>query len=315
MLELGRKHSDVHLTDPIPDTIYMFCYTSGTTGDPKGAKMSHAALVATQHLHEYAGITFDENDLSLSYLPLAHIFEQCNFIFSIATGYAHGYYSGDPLKLLEDITVLKPTFFCTVPRILNRVHGKIFEGIGKASGFKQWMFNKAVADKTYYLMNKGAFKHSVYDRVVFNKVSDLFGGNLRFMITASAPISGEVLTFFKIALGIHIYEVYGQTECGGPATLTMPQDPTAGHVGGLIPTCKIRLRDVVEMGYLATDYPPRGEIQYFGNTLFSGYFKNPEKTVEAMTEDGWLCSGDVGIVNDNGSIRIIDRAKNIFKLA
>lgn len=88
----------------------------------------------------------------------------------------------------------------------------------------------------------------------------MFGGNLRVILTGSAPISGEVLTFFKIALGIHIYEAYGQTETLGPATVTLPGDPTSGHVGGVIPSLKIRLRDVPEMGYLTTNDPPRGEI-------------------------------------------------------
>lgn len=187
----------------------MFCYTSGTTGDPKGAKMSHAGFVATQHLHEYAKIPFCEEDVSISYLPLAHIFEQCNFVFSLITGYAHGFYSGDPLKLLEDIAVLKPTFFVSVPRILNRVHGKIMDGVNAAGGFKKYLFNKAITDKTYNLMNKGSFTSAVYDKVVFKKVRDLFGGNLKYLITASAPINGDVLTFFKIALSIHVYEVYG----------------------------------------------------------------------------------------------------------
>lgn len=135
------------------------------------------------------------------------------------------------------------------------------------------------------------------------------------MVTASAPISGEVLTFFKIALGIHIYEVYGQTETNGPATCTLPSDPTAGHVGGVFPAMKLRLRDVPEMGYLASDNPPRGEIQFWGQNLFDGYFKNPEKTKEAFTDDGWVSSGDVGIILPNGAVKIVDRAKNIFKLA
>lgn len=176
------------------------------------------------------------------------------------------------------------------------------------------MFNKGVNDKIYNLNNKKVFTHSVYDSVVFKNVRALFGGNLKYVLTASAPINGDILTFFKVALGIHIYEVYGQTETNGPATITLPQDPTAGHVGGLFPTTKIRLRDVVEMGYLGTDNPPRGEIQFKGTNLFRGYFKNPEKTAEAFTEDGWVNSGDVGIVYPNGSVKIIDRAKNIFKL-
>jgi long-chain acyl-CoA synthetase len=234
--------------------------------------------------------------------------------FSITSGYSHGFYSGDPLKLLEDIVELKPTFFVTVPRILNRVYGKIMDGVNQKGGVAKWLFNKAVTDKTYYLMNGQGLSHKLYDKTVFQKVKDLFGGNLKFMITASAPINGEVLTFFKIALGIHVYEVYGQTESNGPITVTHPLDPTAGHVGGMISTCAVRLKDVPEMGYLSTDNPPRGEIQFKGHNTFRGYFKNPEKTSEAISEDGWTSTGDVAIVFPNGSIKIVDRAKNIFKL-
>lgn len=201
-----------------------------------------------------------EDDTSISYLPYAHIFEQCNFIFSIARGYSHGYYSGDPLKLLDDIQTLKPTFFATVPRILNRVHGKIMEGLTTKTPFQQKVFKGAVKTKLENMRTKGKFNHCFYDNKVFKPIRNLFGGRVRALITASAPISGDVLDFFKVALGIHIYEVYGQTETNGPCTFTHPRDPTGGHVGGLISTCKIRLRDVPEMGYLHTDKPPRGEI-------------------------------------------------------
>ena len=189
------------------------------------------------------------------------------------------------------------------------------EGVNGSISLKQWLFKKAVSDKTYYLLKTGQFKHKCYDKLVFAKIRELFGGNLRTMITASAPISGEVLTFFKVALGIHIYEVYGQTETLGPATMTLSWDPTSGHVGSIFPSMKIRLKNVEEMGYLSTDNPPRGEIQFYGSNMFSGYFKNPEKTKEVFDADGWISSGDVGIIFPNGSIKIIDRAKNIFKLS
>jgi len=129
------------------------------------------------------------------------------------------------------------------------------------------------------------------------------------MLTASAPISGEVLTFFKVAFGIHIYEAYGQTETFGPATFTMRSDPTAGHVGGLMPCMKIMLRDVVEMNYLSTDNPPRGEILFKGPNTFSGYFKNPERTKEAYDAEGWILSGDVGVVMANGSVKVVDKSE------
>ena len=137
------------------------------------------------------------------------------------------------------------------------------------------------------------------------------------MICGASPISPEVLTFYKLALGMHVYEVYGQSETNGPATLTHPRDRTSGHVGGVLPSMRIRLRDLPEMGYGAGDQPyPRGEIQFKGNNVFKGYFKNEEKTKEAFSEGGgWLNSGDVGLILPNGAIKIIDRSKNIFKLS
>jgi long-chain acyl-CoA synthetase len=100
-----------------------------------------------------------------------------------------------------------------------------------------------------------------YDKIVFGKIKQQFGGNVRFMLSASAPVSAEVLQFYKLALGIHVYEVYGQTENNGPASATHPLDKAGGSVGGIIPSMKVRLRDVPELGYLSTDKPyPRGEI-------------------------------------------------------
>jgi long-chain acyl-CoA synthetase len=135
------------------------------------------------------------------------------------------------------------------------------------------------------------------------------------MITGSAPINGDVLNFMRIAFSCPLREGYGQTETSAPSTVTRIDDPTAGHVGGPLRCIKIRLRDIPEMGYLSTDEVPKGEICIKGANVFGGYFKAPEKTKEAFDEDGWLLSGDVGMVFPNGAIKIIDRAKNIFKLS
>ena len=135
------------------------------------------------------------------------------------------------------------------------------------------------------------------------------------MATGSAPIAEEVLNFLKVCFCCPILEGYGQTESTAASCVTLPEDSVAGHVGGPLPCLKIRLRDIPEMGYTSTDTPnPRGEICFKGPSVFDGYFMDPEKNKEALV-DGWLMSGDVGIVLPNGSIRIIDRAKNIFKLA
>ena len=122
------------------------------------------------------------------------------------------------------------------------------------------------------------------------------------------------MTFLRAAFGITIHEGYGQTEALLQSAVDK-NDLSSGLVGGPAPATKFRLRDIEEMGYLHTDDPPRGELQFYCNTAFTGYFKNPERTAEALTEDGWINSGDVCVIYPNASIKIIDRAKNIFKLA
>jgi len=135
------------------------------------------------------------------------------------------------------------------------------------------------------------------------------------MVTGSAPIASDVLDFLKIAFCCPIIEGYGMTETSAGSVTTTFGDPLSGHVGGPLANVKIRLRDIPEMGYMSTNDPPKGEICMWGPSIMKGYFKNPEKTAEALT-DGWMASGDVGVINPkNGSIKIIDRAKNIFKLS
>jgi long-chain acyl-CoA synthetase len=135
------------------------------------------------------------------------------------------------------------------------------------------------------------------------------------MITGSAPISSDVLDFLKVCFCAPILEGYGQTEATGASTVTRPDDPESGHVGGVLSCCEIKLEDVPDMNYLSSQSPPRGEVCFRGCTVIKGYFKMPEKTAEAIDSDGWLHSGDVGELRPNGSIKIIDRKKNIFKLA
>jgi len=161
----------------------------------------------------------------------------------------------------------------------------------------------------------------MYDSLVFNKFRAVLGGRVRQMITGSAPISKDVLNFLKIAFCCQINEGYGQTECAAPATLTWTNDPTCGHVGGPYPSCEVKLVDVADMGYTSEDKDdngqsmPRGEICYRGPNCFKGYFELPEQTAEALDSEGFVHTGDVGVILPNGSVKIVDRKKNIFKLS
>lgn len=134
------------------------------------------------------------------------------------------------------------------------------------------------------------------------------------MITGSAPIAGDVLDFLKVCFSADICEGYGMTETCAGSVLTKEGDPMTGQVGGPLNNVKLRLKDIPEMNYLHSNPIPAGEIYFWGPSIMKGYFKNPEKTAECVTADGWLASGDVGAVFPNGAVKIIDRAKNIFKL-
>jgi long-chain acyl-CoA synthetase len=135
------------------------------------------------------------------------------------------------------------------------------------------------------------------------------------MITGSAPMTGDVLNFLKICFSCPIREGYGQTETSAPASFTSEKDPTSGHVGGPLPCIRFRLKDIPEMNYLSTDPNPRGELCFKGESVFKGYFKAADKNTEAFDSEGWLRSGDVGEILPNGAVKVIDRAKNIFKLS
>ena len=240
--------------------------------------------------------------------------EHLNFIFTLRFGVKMGMSSGDPLKIIEDMQVLKPTIFLAVPRILNRLYAKIYEGIRKLTGCKAWLVNKAIDVKMYHIERNEGYTHKVYDPLVFNKFKQVLGGNVRMMATGSAPIEAHVHSFLMICFCIPVVEGFGMSEVGGGVTTTLFENPVTGTIGGPKTNAKFKLREIPEMNYLTTTTPPRGELMIKGPAVMEGYFNNPEKTAEAL-QNGWLLTGDVCQINANGSVKIIDRAKSIFKLS
>jgi len=184
----------------------------------------------------------------------------------------------------------------------------------KTGGITQAMFEKAYSDKLEGL-RQGNLTHLFWDNLVFSKIKTKLGGNVRFIITGSAPLAPNLMDFLRVCFCCPVLEGYGQTEtcCGGTRTLLWDTD--TGHVGVPMPCIEVKLVDVPDMNYFATDNPPRGEICFRGPSCTKGYYKNPAKTKELIDEYGWIHSGDVGCVLPNGNISIIDRVKNIFKLS
>ncbi|KAH9039045.1 acetyl-CoA synthetase-like protein [Lactarius hengduanensis] len=312
----GKKHRQ-DIIHPAPTDLATICYTSGTTSVPKGVMLTHGnlATAAQSNLYGYA-IGAEDRAILLSYLPLAHIYERINQLAMIALGASIGFFSGDPLRLLEDAQVLKPNYFPSVPRVLNRIYQAAMVA-GDVPGVKGAIFRHAVRTKLDNLYSTGAVTHPLWDRLVFRKVRAALGGNLKLVVSGSAPISGEVLDFLKIALACEITEGYGMTETGAVCTRCLPGDPTSGGtVGPPQPAIELKLVDVPGMNYTAEDKPfPRGEICCRGPTVFTLYYKDERNTKETVEADGWVRTGDIGEIDDFGRFRVIDRVKNIMKLS
>jgi long-chain acyl-CoA synthetase len=234
VLELGKK-KPVPKKLPRGDDLLCLSYTSGTTGNPKGAMLSHTNLVSTLRAAAFT-VLLGQDDVHISYLPLAHIFERVMITNIMMIGASAGFFRGDVTLLVEDIGVLKPTFFASVPRLLNRIYDKIIQGaLHSGSNLKAALFTKALESKLYYLEKDGSLTHSIWDRLVFKKVKQVLGGRLKMIFTASAPISSQVLSFLRVACGCQVLEAYGQTESCGGLTVTLPGDYSTGNVGAVIP--------------------------------------------------------------------------------
>ncbi|KAM8940365.1 long-chain-fatty-acid--CoA ligase 1 isoform 2-T2 [Pelodytes ibericus] len=309
----GKAHREKP-KPPQPEDLAVVCFTSGTTGNPKGAMLSHKNIVSNSagFLKVTEDLVFPSNeDVLISFLPLAHMFERVVECVVLCHGARIGFFQGDIRLLMDDLKVLQPTIFPVVPRLLNRMFDRIF---GQANTpIKRWMLEFASKRKEAELRSGIIRTDSFWDKIIFHKVQASLGGRVRLMITGAAPVSPTVLTFLRAALGCQFYEGYGQTECTAGCSLTTPGDWTAGHVGAPMPCNHVKLVDVEEMNYFAAK--GEGEVCVKGSNVFRGYLKDDEKTAEALDQDGWLHTGDVGKWLPNGTLKIIDRKKHIFKLA
>ncbi|KAG7461827.1 hypothetical protein MATL_G00195190 [Megalops atlanticus] len=299
---------------PKPEDLAIICFTSGTTGNPKGAMLTHGNVVSncSAFIKITEGLLHPSpDDVLISFLPLAHMFERVVEGVILCHGARIGFFQGDIRLLMDDLKVLRPTMFPVVPRLLNRMFDKIF---GQANTpLKRWVLDFASKRKEAELRSGIMRKDSLWDKLIFKKVQASLGGRVRLMITGAAPVSPTVLTFLRAALGCQFYEGYGQTECTAGCTMSMPGDWTAGHVGAPLPCNSVKLVDVAEMNYFAAN--GEGEVCVRGPNVFQGYLKDPEKTEEAIDKDSWLHTGDIGKWLPNGTLKIVDRKKHIFKLA
>ncbi|XP_041759752.1 long-chain-fatty-acid--CoA ligase 1 isoform X3 [Coregonus clupeaformis] len=310
---IGKAHHHQPVP-PSPEDMAIICFTSGTTGNPKGAMLTHGNVAA--NCSAFIKVIEpcclpNHEDVLLSYLPLAHMFERVVEGVILVHGGRIGFFQGDIRLLMDDVATLRPTVFPVVPRLLNRMFDKIY---GQANtSLKRWVLDFAYKRKEAELLSGIVRRDSIWDKLIFRKVQASLGGRVRLMMTGAAPVSATVLTFLRAVLGCQLYEGYGQTECTAGCTMTVPGDWTAGHVGAPLPCNSVKLVDVAEMNYLAAN--GEGEVCVKGANVFLGYLKDPEKTEETIDANGWVHTGDIGKWLPNGTLKIVDRKKNIFKLA
>lgn len=275
-----------------PETIYAFSYTSGTTGNAKGAMISHNNLcynLDADKLNPY----FKDGDVYFSYLLMAHAMERSIFNNCLNSKVKIGIYSGDFLKIFEDMQYLKPTFFISVPRIFNKLYDKIKNNIKTFTGLKRSLTERAIKVKLDNLKNKKKFNHIIYDLLIFKKIRAILGGKVRILGTGSAPLHKDILNFFKIEFSCPFVECYGQT--------VQVDVPEINYFNG----------DLDENGVNCL----RGEIFIRSDCIVKGYYKL-DSINEKSFINGWFMSGDIGaILPGNNALKIIDRKKNIFKLS
>lgn len=307
------------LVPPQPQHIVTINYTSGTTGPPKGVVLTHANAVAAIGGGMVATTQTGGKDVICSYLPLAHIYGRLLEGVSQYGGGRIGYFHGNPLELVEDLKLLRPTSFASVPRLFNRFGGAIKMSTVDAPGFKGALSRRVVSTKMANLNNKEnpTNKHMFYDRIWGRKVSAALGlDNARDLVSGSAPLDPSLQQFLSIVTSARVMQGFGMTETYALGLAQPKGDVSVGNCGGVSVCSELCLLSVPDMEYTIEDKPfPRGELLIRGPNVFKEYYKNPEETAKAFTEDGWFKTGDIATVDEMGRFSIIDRRKNVLKLA
>jgi len=313
LLALGSKNPPPQVIIS-PEDLLMIMYTSGTTGVPKGVMLTHRNMVATLSSLHFCNLGIREGDVHLSYLPLAHIMELTVITLGIHEGCSVGFWRGDLQGLLEDFQTLRPTVMNGPPRIFNRIYDKIHAQLAN-NVFSRTLFNYAYNAKLTQLHTMSEELSPLWDKIVFSKIAALIGGRVRIIISGSAPLAPNVQDFLRICFLSKVVQGYGLTESCCLVSMAEPSDSTSGHVGPPVVSIEVKLVDVPEMNYTSSGKIQQGEICVRGPGIFKGYYKMPEKTAEDIDRDGWFHTGDIGEWLPNGTLKLIDRKKNIFKLA
>jgi long-chain acyl-CoA synthetase len=309
LADRGASHDTAELEERwssvAPEDICTLIYTSGTTGPPKGCVISHGNYRAMLDMVLEVGV-LGEDEVTYLYLPLAHSFALLIQFGTVALGATLAYWQRDPLKIIPDLAEVRPTYFPSVPRIFEKIYTAATAAAENAGGMQKAVFNWAIGvgrrmreaeragRQPGFLLRK---QYEIADRKVLAKIRNLFGGRLKLAVSGAAPISPDILRFFDAA-GVLVVEGWGMTETSTAATVATPDDFKFGTVGKPFPGCEIRVAD-------------DGEILVRGANIFQGYYKNPKATAETLV-DGWLHTGDIGEIDQDGFVKVTGRKKDII---
>ena len=279
-------------------------YTSGTTGPPKGCMLTHRNLVSAA-IHVVEGMN-RPGDVTLLFLPLAHSYGRLAYQTATHRG-ATTALVADVARVPEALAAVRPTILPAVPRVYEKIHANTLGEIERAGGLRRriGLWALGIGARVSRARRDGstvgpvlALQQRLAERLVFRKVRERLGGRLRIGVSGAAPLSVDVMEFFH-ALGVPVIEGYGLTETASSATVNAPDDFRIGTVGRAVEGAEIRLAD-------------DGEILIRSDAVFAGYYKEPEATAAALTDEGWFRSGDVGEVDADGFLRITDRKKDLI---
>jgi long-chain acyl-CoA synthetase len=291
------------------DDLFTFIYTSGTTGPPKGCMIRHrnyyAMVAVVDDLRDFTVA----GDTMLLYLPLAHNFGRLMHLTGPYCGYTIAFLP-DPLQAGAALGAVRPTVFPSVPRVYEKIHTAVVAKLDEETGAKKRVADWAlrIGREVSALRRAGkpvpallGAKHKLADRLVYSKIKERLGGRLRTAISGGAPLAQDIAEFFH-SLDILLLEGYGLTECTTAATTSTHDAFRFGTVGKALPGFELKLAE-------------DGELLIRSDTVFAGYYKEPEATAEVLGDDGWLRTGDIGEIDADGFVKITDRKKDIIVTA
>ncbi|WP_459176419.1 AMP-dependent synthetase/ligase [Ewingella americana] len=288
------------------EDLFTLIYTSGTTGEPKGVMLDYRSIGTQLQQHEQR-LALSERDVSLCFLPLAHVFERAWSFFVMHCG-AQNVYLRDTDAVRDALQAIKPTVMCAVPRFYEKVFSAINQKVAHSGYIKKKLFHWAMAcgREKFLSERQGATpswwqkrQYALADKLVLGKLRSVLGGNLRFLPAAGASLDDNVILFFE-SIGLKIKYGYGLTETCATVTCWEEENFQFGSVGTALPLIEVRIGE-------------ENEIQVRGPTLFRGYFNKPQETADSFTADGWFKTGDAGKCDEQGNLFVTERLKDLMK--